>query len=251
MSQTFKNCCTGGDAGDLTQSIVNAAESLQENAAKLNTFTNGTETQTVNLGGVVTKTVRGLVKSFADPMTGYVSQAAASAASANASKNAAAASAAQALSSKNAAEDAAGVSQLSAASARVSASDASVSASKAKWYADTLEGVDETLAEHRLSIARNAQGLDDLSWLPWGVAIAAVRSAHSAITQAIKIFAAETEHQEALSRADWRSAITACRNTASAIRQAVEIAKLYRLVDVLAAGGGRGGGGMTFVPDQP
>jgi hypothetical protein len=196
MSQTYKNCCTGGDAGDLTQSIVNAAESLKDNAAKLNTFTNGNESATVNLGGVTTKSVRGLVKSFTDPMTGYVNQAANSASQANAHKNAAAASATQAANSAAKADENAGAAVLAAASARVSASDSAISASKAKWHADKLEGVDGTLAEHRLAIDWNAQRITDLSWTPWGIALTAVRETRSAIVQAMDDYRAYKQAQK-------------------------------------------------------
>jgi hypothetical protein len=255
------------------------------------------------------------IKRITNTANGYVQQAAASAASANASKNAAAASATKSENSALRSDENAGIAVLAAGAARVSASDASISAAKAKWYADGLEGVDETLAEHRLSIAWNKQGLDDLAWTPWGIAITACResrsavvqamndyradmaakeqeeaiarsaeaqdqaiaenrlniawnaqhiadsawtpwgiaitacrTAHSAVSQAIKMYKMETEHQTALAAVAWEAAITNVRHAASAIRQAVEIANLYRLIDFLAAGGGSGSGGMAFVP---
>jgi hypothetical protein len=276
MSQTFKNCCTGGDAGDLTQGIVDAAESLKGNAAKIDTFTNGSETQTVNLGGVLTKSIRGLVKSFVDPMTGYVNQAANSAtqsansaASALASKNAAAQSASAANASAVQAANYAANGADFAADAASSAHQAEVardlaadSASLAQQYAEQLEGEledihstldahgkaiaanEKAIDAHGKAIAANTQRLDDLDWTPWGIAITATRMSHSAIVQAMRIYRARSREQAL----QWQTAISAARNTRSAMRQAIDIAKLYRLVEALAAGGGSGSG-LVFVPN--
>jgi hypothetical protein len=135
MSQTWKNCCDGNAAGGLTQQIVNAAESLETNAAKLNTFTNGSESESVNLGGVLTKSVRGMVKDFTDPMNGYLAQAADSASQAAASENAAANSEAEALSSKNAAANSAAAAEES----RIAACECAESALSSKLSAAISE----------------------------------------------------------------------------------------------------------------
>jgi hypothetical protein len=95
----------------------------------------------------------------------------------------------------------------------------------------------QAIGENSKAIAWNAQHIEDLSWTPWGVAISACRAAHSAIVQAMHIFQGDAEHHEDVSRIAWDAAISAARNTASAIRQAVDIAKLYRLVQALSAGG--------------
>jgi hypothetical protein len=82
------NCCNdNGAAGDLTQQIVIAIDGIKENAAKIATFTNGTESQSVNLGGVETKTLRALVYEATNSLDGYVTLAANSAVSADVSKN--------------------------------------------------------------------------------------------------------------------------------------------------------------------
>ena len=155
MSQTFKNCCTGGDAGDLTQSIVNSIEILSGNAAKLNTFTNGTEAETVNLGGVMTKSVRGLVKSFVDPMTGYLAQGAASAAQSAGSAN-------QAAGYASASAASAAQSAGSAANAATSAQRSEDFAGNAYVYLNEAENARNGAVAAENAAAETASRLEDL-----------------------------------------------------------------------------------------
>jgi hypothetical protein len=227
------NCCNGNAAGDLTQQIVTAIDDITANAEKICKFTNGGVTETVNLGGIPTNTLRKLVYDATNNLNGYVTQAANSAAQAASSKNAAAVSATNAAASAASADKNADICQLSATSAAVSASGASISAAKAKFYADKLEGIDAIIAAYGLAIALNAQGISDLSWTPWGVAVTACRNAQSAVAQAISLYRANVENSEARASIAWAAAITAVRQSVSAIRQAVEIAKLYRLVAIL------------------
>jgi pyruvate/2-oxoglutarate dehydrogenase complex dihydrolipoamide acyltransferase (E2) component len=152
--------------------------------------------------------------------------AAESAASANTSKIAAANSAAEALAHKNAAEGSAGQAFASQISAANSAAVACECAAKAEESANRLISLE-----------------DEISLYPWALAISAVRQTRSAVVQAMCIHFAHIRDK----RQKWETAIVATRNTTSAIRQAVEITKLYRLVDVLAAG--ICSGNMVFVPD--
>jgi hypothetical protein len=242
------NCCNGEAASDLTQSIVSAIDGIKEDAEKIRKFTNGGVTETVDLGGVPTNTLRKLVYDATNSLNGYVVQAKNSAASAHDSADSAYASAESAGESAAAAYDSASDARASkyaaadsAAEARASKNGAATSAANAQWYFEELE--------ERARIE---------SWVPWQVAIDACRATQSAITQAMGLYKAWYRDKLHL----WRDAITATRNANSAIRQAMDIYKLYQgaaqshddgIVFVPTDGESSGGvgsyGGLIFVPD--
>jgi hypothetical protein len=71
----IKSCCGGGEAGDITQNLVNAMEGVTANSQKLDKFINGTEEETVNLGGVDTDSLRRFKGKIDGVIDGAVSEA--------------------------------------------------------------------------------------------------------------------------------------------------------------------------------
>jgi hypothetical protein len=125
------NCCTGGDAGDLTQRITTAIDDLKANADKIKTFTNGDETEMVTLGGVPTSTLRKLVYEATNDLDGYVTLAHNSAVHAEEKAAETQVNAANSLNSSTEASSSANAAGLHATSAEASRNTASASATSA------------------------------------------------------------------------------------------------------------------------